>query len=135
MCPPPPESPRSRVVLCIDDSPTNLTMLGWMLKGVPQLVVESAASGPAGIALAQASPPDLILLDINMPDMNGWEVLAVLKADARTHDIPVVVVTAEDEDGAAARAEHPALADYLTKPFRLEQLYAVVARQLDGPRL
>ena len=107
-------------------------MLGWMLKGVPQLVVESAASGPAGIALAQASPPDLILLDINMPDMNGWEVLAVLKADARTRDIPVVVVTAEDEDGAAARAEHPELADYLTKPFKLERLYAVVARHLDG---
>jgi len=132
VCPPLPESTRSRVVLCIDDSPTNLTMLRWMLKGVPQVVVESAASGPAGIALAQASPPDLILLDINMPDMNGWEVLAVLKADARTRDIPVVVVTAEAEEGAAARAEHPELADYLTKPFKLERLYAVVARHLDG---
>ena len=86
-----------RIVLCIDDSQTNLTMLAWMLKRLPQLVVRSASSGSDGIAQALASPPDLILLDINMPGMSGWEVLAALKADARGEGIPVVALTAEAE--------------------------------------
>ena len=122
-----------RIVLCIDDSPTNLTMLAWMLKRLPQLVVRSASSGSDGIAQALASPPDLILLDINMPGMSGWEVLAALKADARGEGIPVVALTAEAEAGVEARAHDAGFADYLTKPLRLEHLYATVARYLDGP--
>lgn len=127
-------TPQPRIVLCIDDSQTNLLMLAWMLKRLPNIDVRSASSGSDGIALALASPPDLILLDINMPGMSGWEVLAVLKADARGAGIPVVALTAEAEAGVEARAHDAGFADYLTKPFRLEQLYATVARYLDDPR-
>ena len=107
----------TETVLIVDDTPENLAVLGELLQ--PHYSVRVASSGARALALAAQEPvPDLVLLDIVMPGMDGYEVLAALRADARTREIPVIFVTAlgssEDEErGLAAGA-----ADYIVKPYK-----------------
>ncbi len=112
-------------ILAVDDTPQNLTVLGELLSH--DYTVRAANSGAAALQLAALQPqPDLILLDLMMPAMDGFEVMRRLRADTRTRDIPVICVTAlnatEDEErGLAAGA-----VDYLTKPLRASVLLARV---------
>jgi PAS domain S-box-containing protein len=104
-------------VLCIDDNPVNLKLIAQMLRLRPAIHLIAAHTPELGIELALAHRPELILLDINMPGMNGYQVLDVLKADARLAAIPVIAVTAnamprDIENGRAA-----GFIEYLTKPL------------------
>jgi sigma-B regulation protein RsbU (phosphoserine phosphatase) len=116
-------------LLIVDDKPANLRLLAAML--VEQgYKVRSAISGPLALTATQAAPPDMILLDINMPEMNGYEVCERLKADESTHDIPIIFISALDETHDKVKAFTVGGVDYITKPFQLEEVLARVETHL-----
>ncbi|CAK0775308.1 diguanylate cyclase [Gammaproteobacteria bacterium] len=108
---------RSRI-LVIDDMPANLRTLGAALTG--EFDLQFATSGAIGLTLAGQSPPDLILLDVMMPDMDGFETCRQLKADPQLRAIPVVFVTALTDDDSEVAGLALGAADYLTKPVSVE---------------
>lgn len=105
-------------VLVIDDTPSNLHTLCAALAN--EFDVRVALSGPEGLALAEAAPPDIILLDVMMPQMDGYEVCQRLKALPSLVHVPVVFVTALDDLGAEVRGLHLGAADYLSKPVNVD---------------
>jgi diguanylate cyclase (GGDEF)-like protein/PAS domain S-box-containing protein len=105
-------------VLAIDDTPVNLLTLGAALKS--EFDLQLATSGPMGIQLALQDPPDLILLDIMMPGMDGFETCRRLKAEPTLSEIPVVFVTALHELDAEVKGLELGAADYITKPIQVE---------------
>jgi putative two-component system response regulator len=110
------ESETREVVLVIDDTAENLALISEMLRG--EFKVKVAPGGARGLQLAQAStPPDLILLDIMMPEMDGYEVLRQLRADPRTRDIPVIFLTAMSSVEEERRGLELGAVDYITKPI------------------
>ena len=110
-------------ILAIDDTPENLALLSQMLteKGYK---VRSVTKGSTAIRGAKAVPPDLILLDVKMPEMNGYEVCQQLKADDRTKDIPIIFVSALGDVFDKVKAFQVGGVDYITKPFQVEEVLA-----------
>jgi diguanylate cyclase (GGDEF)-like protein/PAS domain S-box-containing protein len=104
-------------LLAIDDTPENLLVLGAALRDSYDL--QLASSGAMGIAQALQAPPDLILLDIMMPEMDGFEVCRRLKASPQLKDIPVIFVTALNEAGSEVKGLELGAADYITKPVNV----------------
>ena len=117
-------------ILMVDDNPANLQVLTSMLKQSgwrPRPVT----SGQLGLQAARKEPPDLVLLDVNMPEMNGYEVCEQLKADARLADIPVIFVSALGETMDKVRGFAVGGVDYITKPFQLDEVKARVTTHLE----
>lgn len=110
--------PRPLKILAIDDVPANLYLLELALQQEYQFRI--ASSGAEGLRLAHDDPPDLILLDVMMPDMDGYEVCRLLKQDPRLQDIPVMFVTAQTGADAEAKGLALGAADYLCKPVNLD---------------
>ncbi|MEM8675614.1 MAG: ATP-binding protein [Cyanobacteria bacterium P01_G01_bin.67] len=110
-------------ILAIDDTPENLALLSQMLtdKGYK---VRSVTKGSTAIRGAKAAPPDLILLDVKMPEMNGYEVCQQLKADPITRDIPVIFISALGDVFDKVKAFQVGGVDYITKPFQVEEVLA-----------
>ena len=107
----------SAVVLIVDDTPENLAVLGELLQ--PNYRVLVANSGRRALAIATVNPqPDLILLDVMMPEMDGYQVLAELRQNPRTAQIPVIFVTAMDALEDEQRGLDLGAIDYITKPLR-----------------
>ncbi len=121
-------------VLCIDDNPVNLKLIAQLLSKRPRIHLISAHSPGLGIQLALGRQPDLILLDINMPGMDGYQVLEVLKTYARTKSIPIIAVTANAAPRSNSLGGAAGLADYLTKPLDAEKFLATVDRWLEKGR-
>jgi putative two-component system response regulator len=120
-------------LLIVDDNPANLSVLGELLKADYRVL--AAASGERALALAaRTPPPDLVLLDVMMPGMDGHQVLAALRANAATRHIPVIFVTALDraEEEEAGLVE--GAVDYITKPLRPAVVAARVRTQLELKR-
>ena len=113
----------SPLLLVVDDEPSNVGVLCDLLEALDYRTV-GAGSGEAALALARDREPDLVLLDIMMPGMDGLEVCRRLKADAATASIPVVFVTALSDAGDRARAIEAGGDDFLTKPFSRPVLVA-----------
>jgi PAS domain S-box-containing protein len=118
------------LVLSIDDNPVNLKLIAQILALRRHIKLITAHTPELGIELALAHRPDLILLDINMPGMDGYQVLEVFKADARLKDIPVVAVTANAMPRDIERGMQSGFADYLTKPLVIDRFLQVVDAQL-----
>ncbi len=112
-------------ILIVDDTPENLHILSDML-AVRGYEVWPALNGHTALASAEAAPPDLILLDIMMPGMNGFEVCKRLKANPQTCDIPVIFITALNEAMDKVRAFSVGGVDYITRPFQIEEVLARV---------
>ncbi len=121
-------------LLVVDDTPDNLRLLSTMLsdKGYK---VRGVINGEMALKAARSTPPDLILLDITMPQMNGYEVCQHLKADSRTSGIPVIFLSALDQVLDKVTAFAVGGVDYITKPFHLEEVLARVENQLTLQRL
>jgi DNA-binding response OmpR family regulator len=121
-------------VLVVDDNPINLDLLSGMLldRGYR---VRIATSGKRALAAAAASPPELVMLDITMPEMDGYEVCRRLKADEATRNVPVIFISALDETIDKVRAFEIGGVDYVTKPFQFEEVLARIENQLKLSRL
>ncbi len=116
-------------ILIVDDTPANLRLLSQMLAGAGYHV-RPLPDGPLALAAARAEFPDLILLDIKMPGMDGYEVCQHLKADAQTRDIPIIFISALDATEDKVRAFQAGGVDYVTKPFQAAEVLARVATHL-----
>jgi sigma-B regulation protein RsbU (phosphoserine phosphatase) len=121
-------------ILIVDDTPANLQVLAGMLKD-RGYKVRPVPSGKLALLAAKREPPDLILLDINMPDMNGYEVCEHLKADGDLQGIPVIFISALTEELDKVKAFALGGVDYITKPFQMEELHARVETHLKLRRL
>jgi two-component system, sensor histidine kinase and response regulator len=126
--------PTKGSILIVDDTPNNLRLLTNML-AQQGYKVHSAISGAVALTAARAVIPDLILLDISMPEMDGYEVCAHLKADETTCHIPILFLSAFDEVSNKVKAFQSGGVDYITKPFQLEEVLARVENQLTLQRM
>jgi DNA-binding response OmpR family regulator len=113
-------------VLVIDDEAPIRLLCRVNLEAADMTVLE-AENGPAGLAAARSERPDVILLDVMMPGMDGWQVLEQLLADERTRDVPIVFLTARAELRDQARGLELGGVDYITKPFNPVELAPLVA--------
>ncbi len=121
-------------ILIVDDMAENVTLLSRILAN-QGYTVQTADNGPQAIEIAQTSSPDLILLDINMPGMDGFETCVRLKQDERTRDIPVIFISALDSIEDKVKAFHSGGVDYIPKPFEYEEVRARVETHLAILRL
>lgn len=123
-------APRKAVILIVDDEPSGAEALGVLLQDADYETV-LAHSGPTALERAQERPPDLVLLDVRMPGMDGFETCERLQRLPGLADIPVIFLTGSSERQAIARAFSTGARDYLTKPFLLEELLARVRTHAD----
>ncbi len=119
-----------KCILCVEDEPEMIDLIRLIL-GRRGFEVKGAAGGMEGLNMIRQQPPDLILLDLMMPDMDGWEVYQQIKADEKTKNIPVIVVTAKAQSIDKVLGLHIAkVDDYLTKPFSPQDLMNSVDKVL-----
>jgi CheY-like chemotaxis protein len=122
-------SSKSGDILVVDDQPVNVRLLATMLAQLGYKV-RKATSGEMALTAIQAERPDLILLDITMPQMDGYELCEILKKDPWTAEIPVIFVSALDETMDKTKAFEVGAADYVAKPFQWAEVQARVKTQL-----
>lgn len=118
----------AKTILCVEDEPEMIDLIRLILarKGFN---VQGAAGGVEGIRLVRELLPDLVLLDLMMPDMDGWEVYQQMKADQALRNIPVIVVTAKAQNIDKVLGLHIAkVDDYIAKPFSPQELLDSVER-------
>lgn len=123
-------SAKSKSILCIEDE-TEMIDLMRLILGRRGYDVRGAASGMEGLKMIRERQPDLILLDLMMPEMDGWEVYQQLKAEEKTKRIPVIVVTAKAQSIDRVLGLHIAkVDDYIAKPFSPQELLTSVEKVL-----
>ncbi|MFA6137548.1 MAG: diguanylate cyclase [Sulfurimonas sp.] len=120
---------KKRTILAVDDTETNIDILLNLLGDDYDITV--ALSGESALEIANTEPLDLILLDIMMPQMDGYEVCEILKANDKTKDIPVIFITAKTDEDSIEKAYEVGGIDYVTKPFKPRELTARVKTQLN----
>jgi diguanylate cyclase (GGDEF)-like protein len=118
---------KNKTILIVDDTISNLDILGELLE---QYDVIDAISGEDAIDILQDEKVDLILLDIMMPEMDGFEVCKILKKNINTKDIPIIFITAKVDEESIARAYDIGGTDYVAKPFRPKELLSRVKKEL-----
>lgn len=126
--------PPTEHILVVDDNPANLRLLSQVLSE-HGYHVRAAASGPRALASIELDPPDMLLLDIRMPDMDGYEVCRQLKANPHTADIPILFISALDDTQDKVKAFSSGGLDYITKPLHVEEVIARVETHLSLRRL
>jgi two-component system cell cycle response regulator DivK len=116
-------------VLIVEDNATNMTLAAFLVQSAGHTVL-SAADAEAGLALARTEHPDLILMDIQLPGMDGLEATLLLKGDDATRDIPVIALTALAMKGDEERIRAAGCDGYIAKPMRDQELLAIIKAQL-----
>ncbi len=129
-----PYTPSKQSILIVDDTPANLQLLDQMLSE-QGYKVRIAEDGTMALMAIELSPPDLILLDIIMPELNGYEVCSKLKASSQTKDIPIIFISASNQVLDKVKAFEAGGVDYITKPFQAQEVLARVEHQLHIQRL
>jgi putative two-component system response regulator len=122
-----PEQDGKPVILAVDDAPENLDIVKNVL--VPEFVVKAAINGLVALKIAARKPPDLILLDIMMPGMDGYEVCRQ-QSDTNTAHIPVIFLSGEQDSSSKAKGIELGAADFITKPIDPVILKASIREQL-----
>jgi DNA-binding response OmpR family regulator len=129
------KAPKKRILI-VDDSPTALTWQRLLLQ-LEQYETITASDGAEGVRLAQQEKPDLILLDVSMPTMDGFEACRALRAAAETRDIPILMVTTHSEMEHVLAGFEAGCNEYLTKPLErteyLTKIRSYLNRHLGGP--
>ena len=121
---------KPQTVLIVDDEPANISLLNEVLKTDYRIMV--AKDGKRALLVAQSNPPpDLILLDIVMPELDGYEVLKRLKADEDTKKIPIIFVTSKNKDEDETKGLEMGAVDYIHKPFNPAVVKARVRAHLE----
>jgi DNA-binding response OmpR family regulator len=118
-------------ILVIDDE-QNLQRLVKANLAARGYQVMQAMDGETGLKLAARETPDVILLDLMLPDMSGWDLMAAIKEDPGTHDIPVVVMTALDKKSTQFKGRLAGSAGFLNKPFGIDELLNMVNTVLNS---
>ena len=128
------EETASGEIVIIDDTPENLHLLNKILseRGYK---VRALPNGPMGLSACQASTPDLVLLDITMPGMDGYQVAEKLKADPTTRKVPIIFISAMSQTADKVRAFQAGGVDYVTKPLQVEEVMARVETHLSISRM
>ena len=124
-------TPRFRV-LAVEDDPDTMTLMRMVLRDMP-LDIEHAANGAEAIAALERQPPDLVFLDINLPDMHGWEVLEHLKGDLRLGQTRVIVLTSHSDPVHRLIGSLQPITAYVNKPITADQLRQHVRDALNLP--
>ena len=119
-------------IIIADDYDDNRELLRLMLM-TDGYAIREARDGRECVSMAQTDPPDLILVDLSMPELDGWSVLRALREDERTREIPCVAVSASATAGREKALER-GFDDYLSKPFRKQELLNMVARLLSADK-
>ena len=119
-----------RRLLYVEDNEDNLYMLQLWFDVLGGYEILSARDGAAGIAMAEAERPDLILMDLNLPQIDGWEATRRLKADPATRDIPIIALSAHAMAGDREKALATGCDDFDTKPIEFDRLLAKVEQAL-----
>ena len=125
-----PEGGQPLKILVADDDEDNLLLLTYQLFQLMTCLVLSAKDGESALEIAQAAQPDLVLLDMMMPGLDGYEVAQRLKQNPKTQTIPIIAVTAMARSQDQERALQSGCNDFLRKPYDLEQLAVVLARHI-----
>src|SRR5947208_17191281 len=118
-------------VLVVEDNPANMTLAVFLLQSVGHAVL-SAMDAEAGLMLARTEQPDLILMDIQLPGMDGLEATALLKRDDTTRAIPVIALTALAMKGDEERIRAAGCDGYIAKPMRYQEFLVTIAAQLNN---
>ncbi len=121
----------TKLILIVEDAPRNLTLLRDLLQVSGYKTIE-ATDGKQGVELAKSKKPDLILMDVQMPKMDGLEATRILKADATTSNIPVLALTSYAMKGDKERILEAGCDGYLAKPIDIKELLKIVAEYLSG---
>ncbi len=121
----------TKMILIVEDEPKNLTLLRDLLQVSGYKTIE-ATDGEQGVELAKSNKPDLILMDVQMPKMDGLEATRILKADATTSNIPVLALTSYAMKGDKERVLEAGCNGYLPKPFNIQELLKEVTEYLSG---
>jgi PAS domain S-box-containing protein len=116
----------ARTVLYIEDNPSNIRLVETILAERPEVTLLVASQGSLGLELAREHRPSLILLDLNLPDISGEDVLRRIRSDPRTAAIPVAMLSADATSRQVERLTHAGADHYLTKPFAFDQFMAVI---------
>jgi two-component system cell cycle response regulator DivK len=116
-------------ILIVEDNPANMKLAVFLLQDAGYTVI-SAVDAEGGITLARDEHPDLILMDIQLPGMDGLAAIALLKQDEKTRAIPVIALTALAMKGDEARIREAGCEGYIAKPMRYREMLATVAAQL-----
>src|SRR5450759_4811529 len=122
--------PHGPVILLVDDNPQNLQVLGKLLQE-EKYEIEFAVNGEATLEWLKNKQFDLILLDLNMPGMNGFEVCKRIRSDNGMYEVPIIFLSAESERESILKGFEVGAQDYVTKPFDSRELLARVKTQLD----
>ena len=117
---------RHRSVLYIEDNLSNLSLIEHLLREDAGFHLLTAMQGRLGLDLARQHSPDLILLDLHLPDIPGWDVLAELQGSEATRHIPTIIVSADATEGQCKRLMDAGARDYITKPIDVAEFYRVV---------
>jgi two-component system cell cycle response regulator DivK len=118
-----------KTILYIEDNEYNRKIVRQLFSRTSYRLIE-AADGEAGVAMAQKELPNLILMDVQLPKMSGLDATRVLKADARTSQIPVIVITSFAMSGDREKAAEAGAQSYLAKPYSPRELLALVREHL-----
>lgn len=116
-------------ILVIEDNQDNMTLISDILVSLKYTVLQ-AADGEQGIAMASAEQPDLILMDLSLPRVDGWTATRRIKADPELQHIPIIALTAHAMIGDRERALAAGCDDYVSKPINLRELASKLARYL-----
>lgn len=120
----------SKRILVIEDNRDNMTLIVDLLSSFDYEIMQ-AFDGEAGVEMAEQNTPDLILMDLSLPRMDGWTAAKALKAKPEYKDIPIIALTAHAMTGDKERALAAGCDDYLTKPLEFTQLLKKLATYLD----
>jgi PAS domain S-box-containing protein len=127
-----PDGARLRTLLCVEDNPANLKLVTQLIARRPDLRLLTAVNGTLGIELARASQPEVILMDVNLPDISGLEALRILREDPATAHIPVVALSANAMPRDIATGMKTGFFKYLTKPIKVNEFMEALQLALES---
>jgi len=118
----------NKSVLIVDDEPSNIDLIAGILS--PHVKTKAAPKGQIALVISKKTHPDMVLLDLKMPEMDGFEVCKKLKADPDTADIPVVFISGEQDPADVAKGKELGAVDFLFKPVEPDKLIAAVEKYI-----
>jgi len=119
------------LVLYVEDNPANMRLVEQLLKTFPDITLIGAETAEDGLEVLKEQTPDLILMDINLPGMSGYDALAELKKQDATKDIPVVAISANALASDFDKGIAAGFSDYITKPINLQSFFSTIKKHLN----